>query len=248
MKMKGSRTASVDVLAIAAHPDDAELTCGGTLAQSVRRGYRVGILDLTQGEMGTRGSPETRAREAARAAKLLGLHHRENLGLADARLEPTQANKRAVAARLRALRPGVVILPYWEGRHPDHTHACQIAYQACYLAGLKKLDLAGPPHRPFKILYSPLYDESGRTRPSFVVDITRDYSRRARAIACYRSQFSGRPRQERGVHLPLADLQERLAALCRYYGQLIGVKYGEPFLTREVMQVDDIVGLAVRSI
>lgn len=245
--MKGKHIQTVDLLAIAAHPDDAELTCGGTLAQSAQKGYRVGILDLTRGEMGTRGTPATRAREAARAAKVLGVHHRENLGLPDAGLEPNPEMKHAVAARLRMLRPRVVILPYWEGRHPDHIHASRIGYEACYLAGLSRLDLPGRPYRPFKILYSPLYDETGNTRPTFVVDITREYARRARAIACYRSQFSG-PQQQRGIHIPLTGLQERLEVLCRYYGELIGVKYAEPFVTREVMQVDDILSLAVRSI
>lgn len=241
------RNRALDVLAIAAHPDDAELTCGGTLAQCVRRGYRVGILDLTRGEMGTRGTPETRAREAAAAARALGIHHRETLGLPDARLEVTQEAKLAVAARVRALRPRVVILPYWEGRHPDHVHASRLGYEACYVAGLKNFDLPGAPHRPFKILYALLFDEVKKERPTFVVDISREYARRARAIACYRSQFRG-PRLQRGVHIPLTGLEERLQAICGYYGSLIGVRYGEPFLTREVMQVDDILQLAVRSI
>lgn len=241
-----ARAGTLDVLAIGAHPDDVELTCGGTLLQCVRRGYQVGILDLTRGEMGTRGTPQTRAREAAAAAKVLGLRHRENLGLADARLEVTQAAKRAVAARLRALRPRVLILPYWEARHPDHAHASRLAYEAAYLAGLHKLALPGSPHRPFKILYSLLFDVPRGVPPTFVVDISREFERRQRAIACYRSQFRG-PKLERGVHIPLTGLQEQMATLCRYYGLLIGVDYGEPFLTREVMQVDDILQLPVRS-
>jgi bacillithiol biosynthesis deacetylase BshB1 len=241
------RVPTVDILKIAAHPDDAELCCGGTLAQSARRGYRVGILDLTRGEMGTRGTPATRAREAARAAKALGVRYRENLGLPDSALETTLENKRLVAARLRALRPRVVILPYWESRHPDHAQAYRIGYQACYLAGLKQLDLEGRPHRPFKILYATLYDETGRVVPSFIVDISRDSARRARAIACYRSQFTG-PQHERGIRIPLTGLPERLEATCRHYGELIGVGYGEPFLTREIPQVDDVVQLTVRSI
>ncbi|MBI2956145.1 MAG: bacillithiol biosynthesis deacetylase BshB1 [Acidobacteria bacterium] len=245
--MKGARSPKLDLLAIAAHPDDAELTCGGTLAQAARRGYRVGILDLTQGEMGTRGTPELRAREAAAAARALGVHHRENLGLPDAALEPRRDYFLALAARLRALRPRVVILPYWEGRHPDHVHASRIGYEACYLAGLRKLDLPGEPHRPFKILYSLLFDETMKARPTFVVDITRDYARRARAIACYRSQFAG-PRIQGGVHIPLTGLEEQLEAICRYYGFLIGTRYGEPFLQREMMRVDDVLQLTVRSI
>lgn len=245
--MTPRRIAALDVLNIAAHPDDAELCAGGTLARSVRLGYRVGILDLTGGEMGTRGTPQTRAREAACAAKALGVHHRENLGLPDGGLEPTRAAKLAVAARLRALRPRVVILPYWESRHPDHVHACRIAHEACYLAGLKQLELAGKPHRPFKILYATLYDETVRVRPNLLVDISSDYRRRARAIACYRSQFRG-PRVERGIHIPLSGLPERVEVACRYWGEVIGVRYAEPFLTKEPVQVDDVVKLAARSI
>jgi len=245
--MKRPRTAALDILAIAPHPDDAELTCGGTLALSARRGYRVGILDLTRGETGTRGTPASRAREAACAARILGVDHRENLELPDAAVEPTMEYKLAVAARLRVLRPRVVILPYWESRHPDHGAASQLGREACYLAGLKKLDLGGKPHRPFKILYATLYDETGRVRPSFVVDVSSVYRQRARAIACYRSQFSG-PRHERGVRIPLTGLEERLEVECRYYGELIEVRYAEPFLIREPMQVEDIARLRVRSI
>ncbi|MFQ5696216.1 MAG: bacillithiol biosynthesis deacetylase BshB1 [Terriglobia bacterium] len=248
MKRNRAKAKRVDVLAIVAHPDDAELTCGGTLAKSARLGHRTGILDLTRGEMGTRGTTETRAREAARAAKALGLAHRENLGLPDSALEPTRAYTLAVAERLRALKPRVVILSYWETRHPDHAHASRIGQEACYLAGLRKLDLGGrTPHRPFKILYSLLFDEVQKARPSFVVDITQDFRRRARAIACYHSQFSG-PQVERGVHMALTGLEELLEATCRYYGSLIGVRYGEPFLTREVMAVEDICELGARSI
>ncbi len=245
--MNGARSTKLDVLAIVAHPDDAELSCGGTLIKCARQGRRVGVLDLTRGEMGTRGTPEIRAREAARAAKVMGLHHRENMGLRDAQLEPTLENKLAVAARLRALRPRVVILPYWEGRHPDHYHTSQIGYEACYLAGLKKLELPGAPHRPFKILYSALFYQYKPVWPTFVVDITREYEQRARAVACYRSQFRG-PRVQKGVHFPLTNLKELMATLCGFYGALIGVRYGEPFLTRETLQVEDVVELPVRSL
>lgn len=230
-----------------AHPDDAELSCGGTLAGAVRRGYRVGVLDLTEGEMGTRGTPETRAREARAATRALGLHHRENLGLPDSALEPNRSTILTVAARVRALRPRVVILPYWEGRHPDHVTASHIGYRACYLAGLAKLDLGVPPHRPRKVIYSLLFDVGKQAAPSFIVDVTQDYRRRARAIACYRSQFDA-PRMQRGVHIPLTGLEERLEAICRYYGSLVGVRYGEPFLTRELMPVDDVLQLPGRSL
>ena len=236
----------LDLLAIAAHPDDVELTCGGTLIRAVQRGYKVGILDLTAGEMGTRGSAEIRRREAAAAARVLGAHLRENLGLRDARLEVNEENKLAVARRIRALRPHTVILPYWEGRHPDHYNASKLAYEACFLAGLKRLPLQGEAFRPFKVLYSTVYCP---VRPTFVVDITRQFERRRRAILAYRSQFAPSRRKRRSkVHLPLDQLEQEVNLIARYYGQMIGVKYAEPFLVREVMQVDDVVSLPVRSI
>jgi bacillithiol biosynthesis deacetylase BshB1 len=245
--MNGARSTKLDLLAIMAHPDDAELACGGTLAGAVRRGYRVGVIDLTQGEMGTRGTATTRARETRAATRALGLHHRENLGLPDSALEPTRSTLLTVATRVRALRPQVVLLPYWEGRHPDHVAASHIGYRACYLAGLARLDLGAAPHRPRKLLYSLLFDVGKQAAPSFIVDITRDYKRRARAIACYRSQFDA-PRMQRGVHIPLTGLEERLEAVCRYYGSLVGVRYGEPFLTRELLPVDDVLQLPGRSL
>lgn len=237
----------LDLLAIAAHPDDAELTCGGTLARMVAAGYQVGILDLTRGEMGTRGTPEIRAREADCAAQALGVQHRENLGLPDANVEPNQENKLKVAARIRALRPRSVILPYWEARHPDHYNASHLAYEACFLAGLKQLSLEGEAYRPFKILYATMYAET--VRPSFIVDITAQFDRRLQAIRCYESQFARKqPSKDGSVYIPLDDLEEHVTRMARHYGAMIGVKYGEPFLVREVMQVDDIVQMPVRSI
>ncbi len=241
----------LDLLAIAAHPDDVELTCGGTLIKMAQRGYKVGILDLTEGEMGTRGSAETRRREAAAAARILGVHHRENLGLPDARLEVCKEYKLAVARKIRALRPHTLILPYWEGRHPDHYNAAKLAYEGCFVAGLKRLALEGEAFRPFKVLYSTVYYPP--VRPTFVVDISQQFERRKRAILAYASQFK-RPRRERvshgraRVHLPLDQLEQEVHLIARYYGQMIGVKYAEPFLVREVMQVEDVVDLPVRSI
>ncbi len=237
----------LDLLAMAAHPDDVELTCGGTLIKMARSGYAVGILDLTEGEMGTRGSIEIRRKEAAAAARLLGVKHRENLGLPDAHLEMRMDYKLAIAGRIRALRPHTVILPYWEGRHPDHYNAARLGYEGCFLAGLKRLDLQGEAYRPFKILYSTTYDRS--VRPSFVVDISSEFARRSRAILAYRSQFQpvGRERKSK-VYLPLDRLVQEVHLVARFYGDMVGVEYAEPFLAKEVMQVEDIVDLPVRSI
>jgi len=236
----------IDLLAIAAHPDDVELTCGGTLVKMAEAGYATGILDLTRGEMGTRGDVETRRREATAAARVLRVRWRENLGLPDARLAADEKSKLAVARAIRSLRPQCVILPYWEARHPDHYTASKIGYEGCFLAGLKRLALEGEPFRPFKILYSTAY---ARLRPSFVVDITRQFERRARAIACYGSQFRPKRAERRSkVHIPLDRLADEMDLLARHYGQMIGVRYGEPFLVKELMQVEDVVRMPVRSI
>lgn len=236
----------LDLLAIAAHPDDVELTCGGTLIKMVQRGYKVGILDLTRGEMGSRGTPEMRMKEAAAAARVLGLHHRDTLGLPDARLEVSEEYKLAVAREIRRRRPHTVILPYWEGRHPDHYTAARLAYEACFLAGLRQYPLEGEAFRPFKILYATAYQD---VRPTFVVDITAQFARRRRAILCYASQFKPEKKARRSkVPLPLDLLEDNMNLVARYYGRMIGVAYAEPFLLREVMQVDDVVKLPVRSI
>lgn len=237
----------LDVLAIAAHPDDVELTCGGTLLKMAQQGYRTGILDLTEGEMGSRGTPQTRLREAAAAGRILKVAHRSNLGLPDAGVEVNQEYKLAVARKIRALRPHTVILPYWEGRHPDHYNGARLAYEGCFLAGLKRLPVEGEAFRPFKVLYAVAYVT--HVRPSFVVDITRQFERRNKAIRCYASQFKPKGKEKHSkVYLPLDQLHSEVNLIARWYGQMAGVQYAEPFLVKEVMQVEDIVDLPVRSI
>lgn len=237
----------LDLLAIAAHPDDVELTCGGTLLKAAEQGYKTGILDLTAGEMGTRGTPETRLKEAANAARLLRVSHRENLRLPDAHLEVSDKMKLALAGRIRALQPHTVILPYWEGRHPDHYTAARLGYEGCFLAGLKQLPIEGEPFRPFKILYSTVYFRE--VRPTFVVDITRHFDRRYKAILAYHSQFRPKARDKKSkVDIPLDRLHHEVNLIARYYGQMAGVEYAEPFVVKEVMQVEDVVKLPVRSI
>ena len=235
----------LDLLAIAAQPDDVELTCGGTLLKAAEQGYKTGILDLTAGEMGTRGTPETRLKEAAKAARILRVSHRENLRLPDAHLEVNEEYKLAVARRIRALKPHTVILPYWEGRHPDHYTAATLAYEACFVAGLKNYPLEGEAFRPFKILYAAAYAD---VRPTFAVDITRQYDRRRRAILAYASQFRPPKKERRSkVVLPLDDLEQRMGHQARDYGRMIGVKYAEGFVVKAVLQTDDVVKMPVRS-
>jgi N-acetylglucosamine malate deacetylase 1 len=236
----------LDLLAIAPHPDDVELTSGGTLLKMAEAGYRTGILDLTQGETGTRGTPETRLREAARAAKILRARVRRNLALPDARLAMKTEYKEAIAEVIREFQPHTVILPFYEGRHPDHYTAAKLGYEACFIAGLKNYPLAGTAFRPFKILYAAAYAD---VTPTFAVDITSQFEARRRAILAYASQFRP-PRKDRRskVFLPLDELEERMNHQARHYGRMIGVKYAEGFVVKEVMRVDDVVKMPVRSV
>lgn len=236
----------LDVLAIAAHPDDVELTCGGTLLKMAQSDYKTGILDLTAGEMGTRGTSETRAKEAALAAKILKVSWRGTLGVPDSDVQPTRQNKLRLAAIIRELRPRTVVIPYWQARHPDHYHASALGYEGCFLAGLKQLPLDGEPYRPFKILYATSFEGMPTT---FVVDITKQYEARHRAILAYGSQFRpAKSERKQRVFLAIDELDNRMELLARHYGQMIGVKYAEPFLQKEMMAVEDIVALPNRSI
>jgi bacillithiol biosynthesis deacetylase BshB1 len=235
----------LDLLAIAPHPDDVELTCGGTMLKMVQAGYRTGILDLTQGETGSRGTPETRLREAARAAKILGAKVRRNLGLPDAHLRVCDEYKTAIAEVIREFEPHTVILPYWEGRHPDHYTAAILGYEACFVAGLKNYPLPGEAFRPFKIVYAAAYAD---VRPTFAVDITKQFERRREAILAYASQFRPAKRDRRSrVMLPLDELEGRMDLLARHYGRMIGVKYAEGFVVKEIARVEDVVRMPVRS-
>lgn len=237
-------SAPVDILAIAAHRDDVELTCGGVLVKHGWRGHRTGIIDLTAGEMGTRGSAELRGKEAAAAAEVLGVAVRENLGLPDAGITNTPETRLALARRIRELRPQVVIAPAPRGRHPDHRVASQLIRDACFLAGLTKLD-ASPPHRPRKVLHAIAYREDN-VKPTFVVDISKEFDTKLEAIKCYASQFDGAtwagevyPNGE-----PLYDLVRHQAA---HYGTLIRTQYGEPFFTYETTRADDLLALEVST-
>jgi len=236
----------LDLLAIAAHPDDVELTCGGTILKMANKGYKTGILDLTGGEMGTRGTPEVRAKEAALAAKILKASWRGNLGIPDSDVQPSRQNKMRLAQMIRDLRPHTVIIPYWEARHPDHYHASTLCYEACFLAGLKQLPLTGEPYRPFKILYATSFEGMPAT---FVVDITKEYAQRRKAILAYGSQFRpAKSERKQRVFLAVDELDNRMDLLARHNGALIGVKYGEAFLQKEPMASDDVITLRVRSI
>ena len=236
----------VDLLAIAAHRDDVELTCGGTLAKAVRAGHRVGILDLTQGETGTRGDATTRAAEAERAARALGVPVRLNAGLPDAHLQNDEPSRAKLVELIRATSPRVVILPFPVGRHPDHRIASELGRDACYLAGLAKYGGAGPAHRPFKILYALAYREDP-VKPSFVVDISDSFDIKMTAIRCYASQFDG-AKAAGEIHPTGQDLYELIRIQSAHYGSLIRSAYGEPFFCYETLAVEDVLQLGVQSL
>lgn len=236
---------SVSLLAIAAHRDDVELTCAGTLIRAADQGHSTGILDLTAGESGTRGSAAIRAAEAARAAEIMGVAERRNAGLPDAHLANTDATRRVVVEAIRHFAPRVVILPFPVGRHPDHRIASELSRDACFLAGLAKYPADGTPHRPFKILYALAYREDP-VKPSFVVDISDQFDRKMAAIRCYASQFDGAA--SAGEIFPTGqDLYALVETQSAHYGSLVRTRFGEPFHTHETVLVEDVVGLAVQS-
>ena len=259
-------TSRIDILALAAHRDDVEQTCGGTLLKMAEHGYRTGILDLTQGEMGTRGTAEDRAREAEEAARILKVSWRRALDIPDGRVENTWENRMKVVRVLRELRPRVLILPFWEGRHPDHYAASVLGYEAAFLSGLAKLAISDQrsaisknplgaqddgedvgatlPHRPFKIIYASLYRD---VRPSFVVDITDQFEARFRSLMAYHSQFSDQQAGS-GIFPAQAEIRARVESMARFYGVLGGVTYAEPFVQKEVGLVDDVMAIPVKSI
>lgn len=233
-----------DILAIAAHRDDVEQTCGGTLLKMRALGLRTAILDLTQGESGTRGSAGERAAEAEAAAKLLGVERREALDIPDGRVENTYDNRLKIVRVLREVRPRVVILPYWTGRHPDHYTTSTLGYEACFLAGLAKLETGAAPHRPFKILYASLYAD---VRPSFVVDISPYIEQRHSALMAYKSQYVNQSAGS-GLFVPEEEIRERTFAMARHYGLLGGVRYAEPFVQKEVGLTEDLTMIPVQSL
>ena len=254
----------LDIFALAAHRDDVEQTCAGTLLKMAERGYRTGILDLTQGEMGTRGSAEDRAREAAEAARILKVSWRHALDIPDGRVENTWENRLQVARVIREQRPRVLILPYWEGRHPDHYTASVLGYEASFLAGLAKLAVgsqpsavssqssviseppsdSASPHRPFMIIYASLYRD---VRPTFVVDITDQFETRFASLMAYKSQFTDQQAGS-GIFPAHKEIRARIESMARFYGMMGGVTYAEPFVQKEVGLVDDVMAIPVKSI
>jgi N-acetylglucosamine malate deacetylase 1 len=252
----------LDVLAIAAHPDDIEITCGGTLIKMMKQGRRVGALDLTRGEMGTHGDENDRAKEAAEAARIMGLSFRGNAEIEDASVENTKENRLKVASFIRATKPELVILPHWEQRHPDHFACSKLGYDACYLAGLKKLPIDGEPHRPRKILYASYFRN---TDHSFLVDISDEFELKCKAVAAYRSQFGSSQSlkevfngiidrltiakgESKDIFTPGINIYDLMHTRARALGQMVRVQYAEAFTVKERILIDDPFLMPVASV
>jgi bacillithiol biosynthesis deacetylase BshB1 len=246
MSKDDAMATAVDLLAMAAHPDDAELTCGGTLVKASRAGHRTAIVDLTRGELGTRGSPEIRAAEAARSAETMGVGQRVNAALPDAGLHNTDDARRTVVELIRQFRPRTVILPFPTGRHPDHRVASELCRDACFLAKLANYPADGEAHLVEKVLYALSYREDP-VQPTFVVDISAEFETKMAAIRCYESQFEGV--QQAGELFPTGQsLYDLIRTQNAHYGSLIRAAFGEPFMTHETVRVDDVVTMGVPSL
>ena len=234
----------LDVVAFGAHPDDIELSVGGTLAKLAERGYRTGVVDMARGELGTRGNVHVRSTEAQASAKVLGLQVRDNLKLPDGQIFDNQAARLKVIRVLRKYRPDLVLTHYWDDKHPDHVHGSQIVTEACYLSGLAKIQTGQERFRPKKVLYFML---PPYVLPSFVVDISGHFEKKMKALGCFHSQLHNPRSKEPGTYLSVPEFLPALESQHRYYGTLIQSKYGEAFYCKESISVDDPVLLLTRK-
>ncbi len=238
---------TADLLAVFAHPDDAELLAGGTLIKAVDQGHRVAAVDLTRGELGSKGTPEIRASEAAASAELMGLMARENLGLPDGHLAATDAMRRAVVEAIRRFRPRVVVTHYIVGRHPDHRLAAELVRDACFLSGLVNYPADGPKHRPTKLLHTMSYREDA-VDPRFIVDTSAQLERKLDALRCFASQWDPATLQGGELHPTGQSLFDLVRTQDAHIGSRIRAAYGEPFWTLEAVAVDDVVTMGVGSL
>lgn len=236
----------LDALAIGAHPDDAELACGGTLLKLVSLGYRVGVLDMARGEMGTRGSGEIRAREAEAAAREMKLTLRDNLELPDGHIWLNEESRVRMVRKIRQYRPRVIFTHYWEDPHPDHVHTCQIVREGAHVAGLARYDAeAGQErHRPHTVAH---FMFPRTSPPTFVVDISEFAEQKHRAVSCYRSQLYDPSSEEPETNLSSEAFLRRVEARQRFYGSLIAVEHAEAFIVREALNVHDPIELLSRK-
>jgi N-acetylglucosamine malate deacetylase 1 len=230
---------SIDILAIGAHPDDIELIIGGTIAKMVAMGKKVVILDLTRGELGTRGTPEERAEEARNAAHMLGIQDRFNLDLGDGRLENTFENRVKVIEQVRKYRPVLVMTHHWHDLHPDHCSAAELMKFSMYTDGMEKFPASGQPYRPNEVLF---FMGHFHFEPSFIVDISDHFEKKLEAVRCYKSQLFNPEIEGKRTGISRPDFLEIIESRARHYGSLIQKKYGEPFFSRRPVPMADPVG------
>lgn len=229
----------VDIIFFGAHPDDVELSCGGTVAKMVRDGRRVAIVDLTRGEMGTRGTPQTRKREAAAAARALGATFRFQLDFQDGNLQTGREQELQIIDILRQATPQLVVGPYPDDRHPDHTRTGRIVTEASFYAGLRALETGVAAHRPQAVLY---YLQNYMFPPSFVVDVTKHWKTKMKSVAAYKSQFHDPKSKEPQTFISDPKFLDMIEARGKHFGALIGTEYGEAFVTKQPPRVDDLLG------
>ena len=229
----------LDVLAFGAHPDDIELTCGGTIIKLGDMSYKTGVVALTRGELGTRGTAEIRRQEFEAAGQVLGLSVHKMLDIPDGQVAVTQQNKLKVIREIRAHQPKIVFAPYWKVRHPDHGHASDLVREAAFFSGLKNIDTGQSAFRPNKVIY---YASRFEFKPSFIVDITACHDRKMTAVQSYGSQFYTPEAKKLGdeeTNISRPEFLEAIITRAKQYGSYIGAGYGEPFLVREPMRLDD---------
>ncbi len=236
----GMTDGPLDVLAVGAHRDDCEIMAGGTLIRMIDLGYRVGIVDLTQGEMGTRGDPHTRAREAYCAQCTMGIIHRENMGLPDGRVDAGYENRLRMIEVIRRLKPKVVLAPIDGQRHPDHNNTSILVRESCFFSGLRKYPVKGEPYRPRKLIY--YLPMRFNLAPDFLVDISEQFERKMNAVRCYHSQFVD---IDDHLHLTpyLKGVLERLEYFNGFLGRSVRTSYAEGFVTDEPVMVGDLTTL-----
>ena len=227
----------LDLLAFAAHPDDIELTCGGSIIKMAKKGYRIGIIDLTKGELGTRGDAQIRQEESSEAAKIMGVTLRENLGFSDGNIESNQKSRLKVIRVIRQYKSSFILLPYWQGRHFDHINCSQLVAQSAFYAGLAKIETGQKAYRPLRLIYYMCRQEF---KPSFIVDISDYFAVKMKAIKAYKSQFGNSEAMKAApTALSIPSFLRGIELRARYYGSLIGVEYGEPFYVKEALKIED---------
>ncbi|NIR51852.1 bacillithiol biosynthesis deacetylase BshB1 [candidate division KSB1 bacterium] len=229
----------LDALAFGAHPDDVELTCAGTIIKLGAMGYKTGVIALTRAELGTRGSAEIREKEFEEAGKAMGLSVHKMLDLPDGDVAVNWQNKLKVIREIRTYKPKIVFAPYWIVRHPDHGHASHLVWEAAFFAGLKKIDTGQEAFRPNKVIY---YACRYEFEPSFIVDVSEYHEQKLKAIQAYKSQFHNPEKDKYGeeeTNISRPEFLESIITRAKQYGSYIGVEYGEPFLVREPMRLND---------